>query len=114
MLIRMESGASADAGLDAASRLEALIKKARSQTQTKGQGLESQDPGRPAAGPRVLLGPNGNGLAAGRRIDFEDPLARECFLGGLQQNVSSDSATGGLLGQHDLDPERVAALLDWK
>lgn len=112
MLIRMESGCIGDTGLDAGARLEALIRKARSQAQEQSQETGAE-PTQGPQGSRVLVGPNGAGLAAAaaKRIDFEDPLARECFIGALQQDVQGENKTSSLAGQHELDPERVAALL---
>jgi hypothetical protein len=101
----METGSIGDAGLDTGSRLEALIRQAREQAQTANT---DQAAGGQAA--KVMLGANGGGLAAAgvNQINFDDPLARECFIGRLQDGAQSETLISG----HELDPERVAALLD--
>lgn len=104
MLLRMDVGSIGDGGLDAGSRLEALIRQAREQNQSQTNTEKSA-----GQGPRVTLGASGGLAAAGSsQINFEDPLARECFIGGLQEGAQSESLVSG----HELDPERVAALLD--
>ncbi len=104
MLIRMLETGAMDSAFDPASRLEGILKRAKAQAQELGEKVAD-------SGPRVLLGPDGNGLAAaaGRRIDFDDPLARECFIDTLADTATGSTPEGQPM--HALDPDRVAALL---
>lgn len=98
MLIRMNEG-EVTREVDPFSRLENLLQKSREK-----RGAPAERPEAPAA----VAAPQ-----AGAEADFSDPRTREAFLGSLRTLGSSEAqeAPQDALA-HQLDPERVAALLD--
>lgn len=97
MLIRMSgfSGAG-DTGLDALSKLDTLIDRAK----TARPKEEVQAPAAAQEAP------------AAAEIDFEDPRAREQFIGSVQDAAAEAASSGQSFVNHALDPQRVAALLE--
>ncbi len=96
MLIRMNTLEQAGS-TDPFARLDSILNKVKAQAAGAATGVDAppQPPHHPVA-------------AAG--LDFSDPLARESFMGSLRGISGAETE---FTPEHNLDPAKVAALLDF-